>query len=107
MDLLETQIGKLLGTSDAELAAAMRAKPTRQVMAEFLFALSQLLIHHEAPADITDVSVNFHGRALRVDIAKLTDDGQHLEAWLLGLNANPLDEACGASVPLPSTGPVQ
>lgn len=104
--LLEIQMAKFLNLDDAQLAAEMQAKPARQVMAEFLYALTQLIVHHKVMHDVTDLSVNFHGGARRVDIATLTEDGQHLAQWLLGLNANVLDEQCGAPVGLPgTTGP--
>jgi hypothetical protein len=89
--------------TDDQIVDAMRAKSARQVMAEFLLALGQLVLHHQVPGELTDLSVNFHGRQRRVDIASLTPDGQHLEAWLLGLNANVLDvEHLGMSVSLPT-----
>ena len=102
-ELIQEQITKVMALDNDELAAAMQAKSPGQVMAEFLFALSQLLVHHKVPHEPTAVSVNFHGRALRVDIATLSDDGQHLEQWLLGLDANLLSEQCGQPVSLPGT----
>ena len=94
--------------SDDQLIASIREKSPLQLMAEFLFALSQLLLYHVPEQEVTEVSVNFHGASMRVDIAKLTPDGQHLEAWLCGLNANVLDvERCGTPVPLPTSGTVQ
>ena len=35
-------MAKFLNLDDAQLAAEMQAKPARQVMAEFLYALTQL-----------------------------------------------------------------
>jgi hypothetical protein len=107
MKLLEIQMQKLLTMQDAELAAEIQAKSPRQVMSEFLFALGQLVVHHGVQHGLTDLSVNFHGGALRLDIAKLTPDGQRLEQWLLGLNANIADVAhLGDAVSLPAQGRV-
>jgi hypothetical protein len=94
--------------TDSDVIQMLRAKSTRQVLAEFVAALGQLVIHLHLEADLPDLSVNFHGRAMRLDVAQLTPDGQHLARWLLGLNANVLDPAFGARVDLPDTGgPVQ
>jgi hypothetical protein len=93
--------------TDEQLQDAMRAKSPKQVMAEFLFALGQLVVYHHISAEMTDLALNFHGRTMRVDIAKLTDDGQHLEHWLLGLNANLTDAGLGTPVSLPTMGTVQ
>ena len=107
--LLELQMQKLMNlVDDDELAAQMQAKSAHQVMSEFLLALSQLLVHHRVMHDISHLAVNFSGHARRVDIAALTEDGQHLEQWLLGLNANLADEQLGTPVSLPMmSGPVQ
>jgi hypothetical protein len=84
-----------------DIIAAMQAKSRREVVGEFMLALSQLLLHLEVPADVTDISVNFHGRLMRIDIARLTDDGQHLAEWFIALNANLASPDFGQSVPLP------
>ena len=93
--------------SDEQIVAAIKARSTRSVLGEFVLALSHLLIHLEVPAEMNQVSVNFHGVAMRVDIARLTDDGEHLAEWITALNANPMDPAFASRVPLPNMGPVQ
>jgi hypothetical protein len=90
----------LMEKSDAQLLADIRGKSTRHVLAEFMRAVSQLAVHLELP-DLAAVSVNFHGAAMRVDVATLTDDGQHLDHWLLGLNADVTDPQFGARLTLP------
>jgi hypothetical protein len=89
--------------SDEDRIAEIQAKSRRQVMAEFMLALSQLLLHLELPADPTDISLNFHGRLMRIDIARLTADGQHLAEWFCAVNANLASPDFGQSVPLPGT----
>jgi hypothetical protein len=84
-----------------DIIAAMQAKSRREVVGEFMLALSQLLLHLQVAADVTDISVNFHGRLMRIDIARLTDDGQHLAEWFIALNANLASPHFGESVPLP------
>jgi hypothetical protein len=86
---------------DEEIIAEMRAKSTRQVLAEFMGALSQLILHLDLPATPNMLAVNFHGGLMRVDFARLTDDGQHITEWFVGLNANFCDPAFGARLPLP------
>jgi hypothetical protein len=93
--------------SDADFAAAVRAKSTRRVLGEFVAALGELVIHLDLPHAITTLSVNYHGHQQRVDIATLTPDGQHLDEWLVALNADPVSPSFAARVDLPSLGPVQ
>jgi hypothetical protein len=93
--------------SDEQFVANVRAKSARQVLGEFIAALGQLVLHLEMPYELTDLSVNFHGRALRVDVAALSPDGEHLAEWLVGLNADVTDPAFGSRVSLPTAGPVQ
>jgi hypothetical protein len=87
---------------DEQLVANIRAKTTRQVLAEFIAVLGQLLIHLDVQAEITDLSVNFHGHLLRIDIAQLTDDGQHIAAWLCALDANPMSASFATRLDLPA-----
>ena len=82
-------------------------KTTHQLMAEFLFALGQLVLHLQVPAELTDLALNFHGRQMRLDIATLTPDGGHLQEWLLALDANPLSQRFGERLELPNAGTVQ
>jgi len=93
--------------SDDQIIADMRAKSTRQVLAEFIAALGQLVIHLDLQADLPDLAINFHARLMRVDVARLTPDGQHLDEWITALNANVSDPAFGARVDLPPAGLVQ
>jgi hypothetical protein len=78
------------------------AQSKRQALAHFVYATMQLLATFEIAAEVSDVSVNFHGRAMRVDIATIGADG-HLEQWLLGLAADPTHPRFAESVPLPGT----
>ena len=56
--------------------------------------------------DINDVTVNIDYRARRIDIAKLTPDGQHIERWVGGFSIDPLDlPEFGLPVGLPVQGP--
>jgi hypothetical protein len=86
-----------------DIIAAMQAKSRREVVGEFMLALSQLLLHLQVAADVTDISVNFHGRLMRIDIARLTADGQHLAEWFCAVNANLASPDFGQSVSLPGT----
>jgi hypothetical protein len=93
----------MVSQSDEDRIAEMQAKSRRQVMAEFMLALSQLLLHLDLPADPTDISLNFHGRLMRIDLARLTEDGEHIAEWFVGLNANLASPDFGRAVPLPGT----
>jgi hypothetical protein len=88
-----------MSQTDEELVAAIKARSTRSVLAEFVLALSRLTIHCDL--EITQVAVHFHGPLARVDIAKLTPDGGHLAEWLMAFNANPADPAFASRVELP------
>jgi hypothetical protein len=83
------------------IIVVMQAKSRHEVVGEFMLALSQLLLHLQLPAEVTDISVNFHGRLMRIDIARLTADGQHLAEWFTALNANLASPHFGESMPLP------
>jgi hypothetical protein len=83
---------------------------TRYAVAAFHLALIQLIETcglQDIP--LTDLSVNFDGRSLRIDIARLTEDGQHIGEWLRGYSVDPRDLATfGTPVSLPTPpGPVQ
>ena len=68
--------------------------PTRAALAMFQLALVQL-IESAGIGDIalTDLTVNMNGRQLRIDIARLTPDGQHIHEWLCGYSIDPRDLA--------------
>jgi hypothetical protein len=52
--------------------------------------------------DINDLTVNVNYRAHRIDIATLSDDGQHVEQWLCGFAIDPRNlPAFGTPVSLP------
>jgi hypothetical protein len=88
--------------SDEQFVANIRAKTTKQVLSEFIAALGQLVLKLEVQAELTDLSINFHGRLLRLDIAQLTDDGAHLAEWLCALDANPTSPQFATRLSLPS-----
>jgi hypothetical protein len=52
--------------------------------------------------ELNDLSVNIHFRDSRIDIAKLTPEGEHLEQWICGFSIDPHDlSAFGTLVLLP------
>jgi len=52
--------------------------------------------------DIDDVTVNINFRDRRIDIAKLTPDGNHIDHWICGFSIDPEDlSAFGTPVGLP------
>jgi hypothetical protein len=80
----------------------------RAAVAAFQLALVQLLeAAGVSDIELTDLSVNVDGRALRIDIVRLTEDGRHIGEWLRGYSINPYDlETFGTPVGLPtSPGP--
>jgi hypothetical protein len=83
-------------------------KSAKQAVAELVLAAMQLVLVLGIDEDVANLSINFDGRARRVDIARMDAAGQHLDAWLCGLNANVADAAhVGERVPLPAQGTVQ
>jgi hypothetical protein len=79
--------------------------PTRAAVALFQVVLVQLL-ESAGVGDIalSDLTVNINGRALRIDVARLTPDGQRIDQWLCGYSIDPHDLAkFGTPVPLPGT----
>jgi hypothetical protein len=80
-------------------------KTAKQAVAELVLAAMQLLMVLGIDEDPANVTVNYDGRARRVDIARIDETGQHIEAWLTGLNANVVEMAhVGERVPLPAQG---
>jgi hypothetical protein len=82
-----------------------KAVSVRAAVATFQVALMQLL---EAAAgmtgdtDVTDLTVNVNLRVSRIDIARLSEDGQHLGQWLCGFSIDPRDiPSFGTPVGLP------
>lgn len=52
--------------------------------------------------EITDLAVNVNFRDSRIDVARLTEDGQHLGEWICGFSINPHDlSEFGTAVLLP------
>lgn len=52
--------------------------------------------------DLNDVTVNINFRDRRIDIARLTEDGNHIEHWVAGFSIDPENlPAFGTLVPLP------
>jgi hypothetical protein len=83
-------------------------KTAKQAVAELVMAAMQLVLVLGIDEDAANLSVNYDGRARRVDIARIDAEGGHLDAWLFGLNANVADQAhVGESMPLPEQGTVQ
>ena len=83
-------------------------KTAKQAVAELVLAAMQLVLVLGIDEDAANLTVNYDGRARRVDIARIDETGQHLEAWLTGLNANVADPAhVGETMPLPVQGTVQ
>ena len=93
--------------TDAQFVENLRAKSTRQVLAEFVASLGQLVMHLNLQHEVTELSVNFHGPAMRLDIATVDASGEHLAAWLLALDANPVSPTFSQRLELPNAGPVQ
>jgi len=81
----------------------------RAAVAAFHLALIQLLEATGVELELTELSVNVHGGYLRIDIARLTPDGQHIAAWIAGYSIDPRHLATfGTPIPLPGmNGPVQ
>jgi hypothetical protein len=83
------------------------AKDVEQKNAAFEF-MTKLLVLLELYGVATDrtpwnLSVNFHGAARRLDIARLTPDGQGLEAWVMGIDMNLVDlQTFGTPIGLPT-----
>jgi hypothetical protein len=78
--------------------------PVRGAVAAAQLSIIQLL---EAAGvtesiELDDLSVNVNFRAGRIDIARLSEDGQHLGEWLCGFSINPHDlSEFGTRVGLP------
>jgi len=71
----------------------------RAAVAVFHLAVMQLLEcagFGESDA-LTDVAVNFDGRSMRIDIARLTEDGLRIAEWLRGYTVDPRDLATFAT----------
>jgi len=77
----------------------------RAAVASFQLALIQLLeAAGVADIELTDLSINVDGRSMRIDIARLAPDGQHIDQWLAGYSIDPRDlERFGTPVTLPGT----
>lgn len=79
---------------------------TRGSVAAFHLTLIQLL---EAAGvvpdiDISSLSVNVNYKVGRIDITKLTPDGQHIEQWVCAFSIDPFDvPKFGRPVGLPGT----
>ena len=80
-------------------------KTAKQAVAELVLAAMQLVIVLGIDEDPANLTVNYDGRSRRVDVARIDASGQHLEAWLTGLNANVADMPhVGEHMPLPAQG---
>ena len=54
--------------------------------------------------DISNLTVNVNYRLGRIDIATISEDGQHIGQWLCGFSIDPHDlPAFGTPVPLPTS----
>jgi hypothetical protein len=76
----------------------------RAAVAAFHWAVCQLLecAGFGDGDSLADVTVNFDGRAMRIDIARLNEDGRHIAEFLRGYSVDPRDlEAFGRPAPLP------
>ena len=52
--------------------------------------------------DLTDLTVHLDGRSMRVDIARVSEDGRHIAEWLRGYSVDPHDlSTFGTPVGLP------
>jgi hypothetical protein len=48
------------------------------------------------------LSINFHGPSRRIDIARLTPDGMHIQEWLAAISVDPANlETFGTPVGVP------
>ena len=75
---------------------------TRGAVAVLDVAIVQLLEAAGITDDLTDLSINLDGRLLRIDIARLTPDGQHIDQWLCGFSVDPRNlDTFGTPVGLP------
>jgi hypothetical protein len=92
-----------------ELFGVVRPKSTKQAVAEVVGALMQLVLVLGIDEDVHNLAINYNGRYRRLDIARMDEAGQTLEAWLTGLNADVERPAhVGEVVSLPSSsGTVQ
>jgi hypothetical protein len=76
----------------------------RAAVAAFHLAVMQLLecAGFTDDTELSDISVNFDGRSMRIDIARLSDDGRHIAEHLRGYTVDPHDLAAfGTPVGLP------
>jgi hypothetical protein len=93
-----------------ELRADWAPTPQQNAALELMVAFLKLLEVWQLTTERTPwtLSLNFHGGARRLDIATLTEDGQHLASYVMGIHMNILDlETFGTPAMLPSAGPVQ
>ena len=80
---------------------------TRAAVAAFQLALVQLLETLDL-TDLENLTVNVNGRAWRIDIARVSEDGQHIGEWVCAFSIDPRNlETFGRPVPLPMMGTVQ
>ena len=93
--------------TDEQFVATLQEKSTREMVGQVLVALGQLVLHLGIQQDLTDLSINFHGRQMRLDIATIDASGEHLSDWLLALSCDVRKPGFGERLALPSVGPVQ
>jgi hypothetical protein len=85
---------------------AERRMTERAAVAAFHLAVIQLLecAGFRDSDPLTDVAVAFDGRSMRIDIARLSEDGLRVGEWLRGYTVDPRDLATfGTPVGLPGT----
>jgi len=93
--------------TDEQFVATLQDKSTREMVAQVLVALGQLVLHLGIQQDLTDLSINFHGRQMRLDLATIDASGEQLAEWLCALSCDVRTPGFGERLALPSVGPVQ
>src|SRR5262245_55402854 len=93
--------------TDEQFVATLQEKSTREMVGQVLVALGQLVLHLGIQQDLTALSINFHGPAMRLDLATVDATGEHLSEWLLALSCDMRKPGFGERLELPSVGPVQ
>ena len=93
--------------TDEQFVATLQEKSTREMVGQVLVALGQLVLHLGIQQDLTDLSINFHGRQMRLDIATIDASGEHLAEWLCALSCDVRTPSFGERLQLPDAGPVQ
>jgi len=87
----------------------MATLSTRAAVAALNLAVITLIESAGLDLELSELSVNVHGGALRIDIARLSPDGLHITEWLRGYSIDHRNLATfGTPVDVPGTnGPVQ